>query len=60
MNMREILFKGKTIDTDSKWVEGFYVHVPCGRFMCDEHMIQTVDEDGRMGQLYNVYDSTVC
>lgn len=57
--MREILFRGKTLATESKWVEGFYNHIPCGRFMCDEHCIQTINEDGRIGQLYNVYDSTV-
>lgn len=57
--MREILFRAKINATESKWVEGFYVHVPCGRFMCDEHMIQTIDADGRIGQLYNVYESTL-
>ena len=57
--MREILFRGKTLATESKWVEGFYNHILCGRFMCDEHCIQTINEDGRIGQLYNVYDSTV-
>lgn len=57
--MREILFRGKILATESKWVEGFYNHIPCGRFMCDEHCIQTINEDGRIGQLYNVYDSTV-
>lgn len=57
--MREILFRGKTIATESEWVEGFYNHIPCGRFRCDEHCIQTIDEDGRIGQLYTVYDSTV-
>ena len=57
--MREILFKGKTIANESKWVEGFYNHIPCGRFLCDEHCIQTIAEDGRIGQLYDVYESTV-
>lgn len=57
--MREILFRAKINRTESKWVEGFYVHVPCGRFLCDEHMIQTIDEDGRIGMLYNIYESTL-
>lgn len=57
--MREILFRGKTIENKSKWVEGFYNHIPCGKFMCDEHDIQTIDEDGRIGQLYAVYESSV-
>lgn len=57
--MREILFRGKTLATESKWVEGFYNHIPCGRFLCDEHCIQTIAEDGRIGQLYTVYESTV-
>ena len=57
--MREILFRGKINQTESEWVEGFYNHIPCGRFMCDEHLIQTIDADGRIGQLYNVYESTV-
>lgn len=56
--MREILFRGKRID-NGEWVEGFYVHIPCGRFLCDEHLIQTVDADGRIGQLYTVYESTL-
>ena len=57
--MREILFRGKTIANNSIWVEGFYNHIPCGRFLCDEHCIQTIDEDGRIGQLFNVNESTV-
>ena len=57
--MREILFRGKTLSYESQWVEGFYNHIPCGRFLCDEHCIQTIDEDGRIGQLFNVYESTV-
>ena len=59
MGMREILFRGKINKTESEWVEGFYVHITCGRFMCDEHLIQTIKADGRIGQLYNVYESTV-
>ena len=59
MRMREILFRGKTIAYESKWVEGFYNHIPCGRFLCDEHCIQTINEDGKIGQLYDVYESTV-
>ena len=57
--MREILFRGKTIAIKSEWVEGFYNHIPCGRFLRDEHCIQTIDEGGRIGQLYDVYESTV-
>ena len=57
--MREILFRAKTQATESIWVEGFYVHIPCGRFQCDEHLIQTIDADGRIGQLYIVYENTV-
>lgn len=57
--MREILFRAKTLNTESKWVEGFYNHIPCGRFMCDEHLIQTINEGGRIGQLYTVHETTV-
>jgi len=57
--MREVLFRGKTLATESKWVEGFYNHIPRGRFMCDEHCIQTILEDGKIGPLYNVDDNTV-
>ena len=57
--MREILFRGKTIANKSEWVEGFYNHIPHGRFLCDEHCIQTIAEDGRIRQLYDVYESTV-
>lgn len=56
--VREILFRGKE-NPIGKWVEGFYNHIPCGRFLCDEHLIQTIDTDGRIGQLFTVYDSTV-
>ena len=56
--VREILFRGKE-NPSGKWVEGFYNHIPCGRFLCDEHLIQTIDTDGRIGQLFTVYDSTV-
>lgn len=56
--MREILFRGKRIDND-EWVEGFYNHIPCGRFWVDEHMIQTVLENGKIGMLHDVDPSTV-
>ena len=56
--MREILFRARRINTE-EWVEGFYVHIPCGRFLCDEHLIQTVEEDGRIGLLCTVYEHTV-
>lgn len=55
---REILFQGRQ-NHGSEWVEGFYVHVPCGRWGMDEHMIQTIKEDGRMGMLVDVDPSTV-
>lgn len=56
--MREILFRAKAIEND-QWVEGYFVHVPCGRFLSDEHLIQTIEEDGRIGQLHTVYASSV-
>lgn len=56
--MREILFRGKRLD-NGEWVEGFYVHIPCGRFGADEHMIQTVLENGKIGMLHDVDPSTV-
>lgn len=56
--MREILFRAKTIENE-QWVEGYFVHIPCGRFLCEEYLIQTVKEDGRIGQLHTVYESTV-
>ena len=56
--MREILFRGKRID-NGEWVEGFYNHIPCGRFGTDEHMIQTVLENGKIGMLHDIVPSTV-
>ena len=56
--MREILFRGKRID-NGEWVEGFYNHIPYGRFGKDEHMIQTVLENGKIGMLHDIYPSTV-
>ena len=56
--MREILFRGKRID-NGEWVEGFYNHLPCGRFGADEHMIQTVLENGKIGMLHDIDPSTV-
>lgn len=55
---REILFRGKEVSSQ-KWVYGFYVHVPCGRFGKDEHIIQTISKNGRMATLYDVNSSTV-
>ena len=57
--MREILFRGQVIRNDTMWVEGFYVHVPCGRFCCEEHLIQTINEDGKMGSFFTCYESTI-
>ena len=56
--MREILFRGKRKD-NGEWVEGFYVHLPRGRYQKDEHLIQTVKENGNIGQLYRVIPETV-
>lgn len=56
--MREILFRGQTMENE-EWVYGFYNHIPCGRFLCDEHLIQTVKGDGRIGDLHRVYERTV-
>lgn len=56
--MREILFRSKTIENE-QWVEGYFVHVPCGRFLSEEYLIQTIKDDGRIGQLHTVYESTV-
>lgn len=57
--VREILFRAKTIASESMWVEGFYNHIPCGRFLCDEHCIQTINADGRIGQLFVVCETTL-
>ena len=56
--MREILFRGKRLN-NGEWVEGFYNHLPCGRFGADEHMIQTVLENGKIGMLYDSVPSPV-
>lgn len=56
--MREILFRAKTIENE-QWVEGYFVHVPCGRFLSEEYLIQTIKDDGRIGQLHTVYEITV-
>ena len=56
--MREIIFRGKRLD-NGEWVEGFYNHIPNGRFGTDEHMIQTIKENGKIGMLYDVDPSTV-
>ena len=56
--MRKILFRGKR-KNNGEWVEGFYIHVPCGRCSKDEHLIQTIKENGKIGQLYTVIPETV-
>lgn len=56
--MREILFRGKRMD-NGEWVEGFYNHIPRGRFMKDEHLIQTILENGRIGMWHDTDPSTV-
>ena len=58
MGMREILFRAKTIE-NNQWVEGYFVYIPCGRFLSEEWLIQTIKEDGRIGQLHTVYERTV-
>ena len=58
MQEREILFRGKRVD-NGEWVYGYYVHIPCGRCSRDEHLIQTVKENGIIGQLYEVIPETV-
>jgi hypothetical protein len=57
VDMREILFRGKA--NYGEWFVGFYVHIPCGRGNIDEHLIQTVKEDGRIGRLIQVISETV-
>ena len=56
--MREIWFRAQTIE-NNQWVEGYFVYIPCGRFLCEEWLIQTIKEDGRIGQLHTVYERTV-
>ena len=56
--MREIIFRGKRMD-NGEWVEGLYNHIPNGRFGIDEHLIQTIKENGKIGMLYDVDPSTV-
>lgn len=56
--MREILFKGKHAD-NGEWIFGYYVHLPIGRCGEEEHLIQTLEADGRMGILHRVIQETV-
>lgn len=56
--MREILFRGKRLD-EGEWVYGYYVHVPCGRFERDEHLIQQIKGTGKFGALHRVNPATV-
>lgn len=56
--MRDILFRGKRIDSGD-WVYGFYAHIPCGRFGKDEHLIQQIKKDGKIGILVDVDPDTV-
>lgn len=55
---REILFRGKRID-NGEWVEGFYVHLPCGRLEQDEHLIQTIRDTGKIGTIMRVDPDTI-
>lgn len=57
--MREILFRGKRLD-NGEWVEGFYVHIPSGRYEQDEHLIQTIKDTGKIGILMRIDPSTIC
>ena len=56
--MREILFKGKR-DDNGEWIFGYYVHLPIGRCGEEEHLIQALEADGRMGILHRVIPETV-
>jgi len=56
--MHEILFKAKRVDT-GEWVEGYYIHVPIGRYKKDEHLIQPICNDGRPHTLREVIPETV-
>ena len=55
--MREILFRGKRLD-NGEWVHGFYVFAP-NHFNHQEHLIQPVDEDGRLTILRKVHPESV-
>ena len=56
--MMEILFRGKRLD-NGEWVEGFYNHIPCGKLGKDEHLIQTILENGRIGMWHDTDPYTV-
>lgn len=57
-NLITITVNGKKVK--GLWVEGFYIHVPHGRYGLDEHLLQTIQKDGSIGQLYTVIPETVC
>lgn len=56
--MREYWFRAK-IQTTKTWIEGFYVHVPCGIKNQSTHIIQPIGADGRMSTLMYVDPDTV-
>ncbi len=56
--MREYWFRAK-IQTTKAWIEGFYVHVPCGIKNQPTHIIQPIGADGRMHTLMYVDPDTV-
>lgn len=58
--MRAILFRGKRSDVvNGNWVYGFYAYIPCGKFSKNEHLIQTIKNNGQIGRLYEVIPETV-
>ena len=56
--MREILFRGKRID-NGEWACGFYNEFANNYTGEQEHFIQTVKQDGRIGYIRKVYPETV-
>lgn len=58
MQEREMLFRGKRKD-NGEWVYGYYVHIPCGRYSRDEHLIQTIKENGTIGLLHEIIPETL-
>lgn len=57
-DMIEGLCRGIRKD-NGEFVYGYYVVIPCGRYMREEHLIQTIKDNGRIGMLYEVIPETV-